>query len=67
MIRARDPGAMSPTERLGEVAEILALGYRRRAARISTNQLDGRPEGEASCRSAVNARESRDAAAKESA
>lgn len=33
MIRARDPAAMAPGERVAEIADVFALGYLRRLAR----------------------------------
>jgi hypothetical protein len=69
MIRARDPGLLLPEERLREVAELLATGYRRRTladhADCSPNRLAAIGVAEAQCAAVVNAPES--APAKESA
>lgn len=47
----RDPAAMTPDDRLGEIASILALGYRR----LLQKRLDDQPGLLALCAQPVNA------------
>ena len=65
-MRARDPAALTPAERLAEVASILATGYRRLrlyAQKLSDpadpdpNPLDDRAPVEGPCDAVVNDRE----------
>ena len=56
MIRQRDPSSMAPAERLAELGEILATGYRR--LRLSRERgLAAGAEPEAPCDQAVNGNE----------
>ena len=50
--RARDPGRLSPEERLAELGAILAEGYRR--LRLRQKPLDESAEPEAASDAAVN-------------
>ncbi len=49
MIRHKDPGAMSPKERLAELGALLATGVRRH--RLRQKELADDPDGERPCTS----------------
>ena len=57
MKRGRDPAAMTPAERMGAIAALLALGYRRLQIQRQ-NELDAPPPDERSCEPLVHGTES---------